>query len=526
MWAAYPQELARQERLAGATTEPAPQRRFVGRDGIWVVDPLDDCRALVGEGYAQEIDELATLYGEDHVNRGDEWLRDAVGKRSSPLAALDPELAAATLAVDDALRTAELRVLEAQEDLLALESRSVESPAAPTLVAAVNHQRDRVDRRRRAAEELAADARTLPHEGRYLHARMENITAVAEWISLRREQAVREAEQLLTDRGAIPDGTAENDLVTGEPPPNARAIGRGDVSAILDARRNELHELREAQAAPGAAEIASRDRLPLRARTVNELRDAIGDARADRLSARVERFKEGLARLPDDWIARRHAELSDPERLVDRAGARETVRTEKFLDHAFNRMIDAAKYAKDLEDELGGGAWQDQQDLRDLCKSARRAAERELAAYDVCEAKVNALHETGRHLDAQLARHGDELVRALGYADEAVVRRDLRIRQRAERSIVDPPLAILDLVGPRPEEPGELRREWDSVVGSEELDRLEREAGAWEDMGRVDTWHREEQEAEIDRIRAERGMPPRAAPPAQEPTIDPPTREC
>ena len=528
--AAAADALAKARDSVRATRERARQPRLVGRDDAWVPDPWDMHRAVVGEDYARRVDDLATVYGEQFAERDDAWLQRRLAATRWRLGSLDAELAAATLGLDRQIEAADLRLWRAEEDLLVLQARadgSRASRAVPSLRGeqregvkalrrAVDVQRDRVEALRDAAMKVADDAGKLPHQGRYLHKWMDtHAMKVAQSIAAARELAIRGRERTLHDRrSAEPaiDGATARDGNARKPPPNARRIGRGDVSASLDDLRADSDWQRTIRGEPRPALRVERRSVPA-PKALDELTRVIGERRARELAERMKPVADRLGYLPSHWVEARHSELGDPRDLIDTHAALETLRVEAFQAQATTRLHYQERLIEEVLAELDAAdADTDPHELRELREreqNARRWANEERAQLQRRREQEQALREDGRHLDDQLVRNGDLLLRALAYSDEHAIRREVKIGQQVERSVVEAPEHIVTLIGPPPDRSAPERAEWEAITRDIEHDRLQAQAGV-DSVIRRDPRPRRDVDSRVDQLRAQRGMPPLA----------------
>jgi hypothetical protein len=481
---------------------------WVGREDAWVPDPFDAYRDYFDASTARRLDDAATLMGEQTARRSDAMLRDGLFELA-PFEHLDLDLAARSVDLQDRVDAANTARRRALEDALALEVRAGGADAAPELLAELDTRRERVRAMDRKTLELEKEWLDLFNQGPHLRRWMaKHEHAAAEWIAIRREQAIRAQERIPREHATTEPDKADPPtarLAAGEPPPGAKSIGRGDVQAIVDELEAKRARAREVAGELGAAPVIYRQDVSVRD-ALDDL-ELIGTRRVELLAERTAPLAEWLKGQPDEWVAARHAELGDPLTGLDRSAARRIVRNE------------AAQQAARRD--------------RDLAEAWPAQAEKYRHRLDALTQEGDRLREEVFDLDAWMTRD-DRVVRALAYKNEHAVRREIGIVQQVERNVRKPRARTLDLIGPRPDppEPGlslgeavQRLNRWDFVAREIEYERIAAETYRGEGL-QPPTRRPEAQrhlDEDIDRLRAERGMPPRQQ--AQEQIIGGPELE-
>lgn len=479
-----------------AAQEPAARERssarVVGREDAWVPDPLDARRGVLGQ-HAERVDDLAALYGEQYVHRDDEWLARELERVEAELEPLDGDRAAAATDVADQREAAQERLLRSQEDAIALGAWGY-AHAVTVLRAHEQQLRGELEEANRDLSAAYLDAWVNEHGAK-----------LAQWVALARERTIRAQEhgRELTGGGAA-TGSRER-------PPNGRLTGRGDVADVLTGLRAERNEWREESGA-----TVRIDRSAVSAQNPLELlRHVAGAEQTERLAKQMDALGDWLAGQSDEWVEKRYAELGPPDSGLDRAGALEYLRIE-----VSRRALD--KEARSIADTLPLDGVHVNHVVNDQGLLEYEAID---PRFDVPCRQVNwnlqklrqlreieaELHAEGRH-PGRWRADDDRVARSLAYAQEIAIRRERNLLQAVERSVVEPPDHIVELVGDVPAAEGPERHEWEAVVRAHEHERLTAQMAPDNDARRIHGWRAEQAARElderVDRLREARGMPP------------------
>jgi hypothetical protein len=395
-------------------------RFFVGRGGRWVPDPLNaTIRASLGEERARELDDLATLAGEDVPG----WPDGVLESQPEPFADFDPQQAAGSLAWE--LRTDEAwdKTFQAEEEVAVLQGllRTDPSPELERRLREAN----------RYAEELEASREGLYDEmekagGFYLRDTVEAYLhlpydrqpakALVLGIAMAREWAIRNPTPAQVEAAAA---ASIVDAAAVEPVRQYREVGTGNVAEILERQR-----------AAKARTYGYVRRDVMAPRWLAEQRRRLGDQRYETMATRADPLARRLERQPEDWVHKRTVALGP----ADQNFPRDAAMHERRLAYALAN----ARLERDLASE-----------------EAERQTDAELAA--MAQRTADFTQGTIDRLERELAPHRDRLdawmnspdtLRRIAYADEVARRHAVNVAQHVALARDDTPQHLLDLIGP------------------------------------------------------------------------------
>jgi hypothetical protein len=467
---------------AGGPDRPAV---LIGREGVAVPDPLDEYRSLIGP-WADVVDKIAMSMANDVAALPEELLDLLPSMLGSPFDDVHRGRAAEDLALNDLFEVRQAVAYDAIEEAMILEGLSRLDPHSKELadaakahdalaVDAIEHMTDLLDSAWVPADDpLSAllepaptesvEDRDAPLKYRDQYFGWFDWTDMGESIAVAREQAIRQA---LRD-GAVVEAAPEvvRQVGTGRRPSgHVRALDRYDVA---------------------------------RPRVLDRVGGIVGARRANRLAVGVTPLARGLENAPLSWLRVWRTELGEPEAGLNRVAARRAASLEMQLQVAQENLVDAEHDA-----EAFG--------LSDPDRAAV-AAGRADNAWATIEELSETLHELNRELDQWTNSDEHRVLRAIAYEGELEIRVQLEALKQAERHVVDPPDHVTDLVGEPPELDAPERADWEATVRAVEGRHLWSEAARREGLEPPARDPRQERELDrqIDRLRAQRGLEPRA----------------
>jgi hypothetical protein len=457
---------------------------MVGREGVAVVDPFFWHRGDLPVKYARGVDERATELGELLADEDSAQLRRRASELGSPLAELDPALLARGRRLEQYIVVQVDVCQAAMEDAAVLRGWADANPGSPELAADAAAREELLEQARERMWELSNPS-SSPR--RYLDG--VDWDRVVEWVAVTREEAIREA--LITrwvDNGADAPGA------------RVKQIGAGDLGQILaDDWNDDLRARQEDGKADGVRVIDLNEvDSPL---ALDSMENVIGRARVRRMTTSLEPLAKLLEEAPDEWVRQRRRELGHPRDCLNRGDVRETLRLEMQRDAA---LKERDRYLEDAAEHL-------QSDPERAAASGSAAMQQEQAA-DGFQDQLTELFEQGKHLDAMLVADDHRFGRAVAYEDELQFRVHQEIAERVERSVVNPPGAVIDLIG----HPWDLaepeRQQWEALTRATEKARIGIEVTVREgvDLPVRDPDAERELAERIDRFRERHGMEPRA----------------
>jgi conjugative relaxase-like TrwC/TraI family protein len=251
---------------------------------------------------------------------------------------------------------------------------------------------------------------------------------------------------------------------------------------------------------------------------------ALGSRRTQVLAAGMQRFGPVLEDSRTSRLRARLAELDDPVGRLDTRAALELRSLQRDRAIVTERFGEALERAAMLERQAESLSFLRRAARRDLLDAAR--VQHELADKDRAELE---LRRRGVHVDDFMDRHAGDASLALAIERELAIRAELEVRDRIERTIVDPPEHLRAELGDLPVRGSAVRDEWEALARRVERDNIEAELARTEGRERPRRGEHEQRELDerVDRLRAQRGMEPlervpgiEAAPEAPGPGIE------
>jgi hypothetical protein len=474
---------------------------LIGRTDVVVPDPYYGDRERV-EPFADELDDLATLFGVSLVDWTDRELTDRLRGLESGAGRLAPWLVDA-LARSRVRLLAEDRLFAAQEDVLALQAM-LGSTRSQNLA----HALDEARRTELLVKEVLSDVvragfGDIQYQddgdgnvgGRH-HTVRERLRAWIEAesggqgfalrVALRRELALRAALR-------APEGSKR---YRAEVPRNVgvKPVGADGPVLLAEARLQ----------ANGWNRILGRGESPLLARDVvptppllDHSFEVLGRTRRAELAASMGPLVEWIGQRPDHWVRRRNSELRrspipDLNRAARQVGEYQAMAAGIISQRDANRERAERSAAKNPE-------------------QARRAALSASWFDGAFQTMRHLLEMPARAIEDQLASpQGRGFILWLAYRYDGTIRERQYVMQGARRSLETPSRGVLNHLGARPQPGRPERDEWNKLAEHLERRRLEDVAAG---LDGVDPPSRdpEKERALAERIasyRADRGMAP------------------
>jgi len=494
-----------------AARDPAPEPAPSARSEDPESHSVEHLRLLLGDDNAARVDELAELYVGRYADAPDATLTDRRTELAAPLDSL-PAHAATALDFARRLEANAVELSRAQEDRLVLETRASELGCHPHLLSALELAREHeeaVEAHGNAVLEEANEPNAFSLDGWVDDYGQQ----VAEDIGIARLQARRQQERAAPglDDARLAAGNVELET----PERQARSAGDGEVSEILDAWRADRHAWREEVQRPGAAIRIERGDVSAPS-ALDELGGVIGRGRAEALAQRNVPLAQWVQEQPDAWIESRLSELGAADQRLDRDAGRRTASLEaarETVERELRRAeVEGARLEADAEGLKDVGR---RRAMVDAAEVQYRNADEYGAQLERLDEQLERLPAKGDYLKDWTIRDGDRAALSSLYHDERAYRRERDILQAVERSVVDPPAQLQDLIGPAPDRLAAQYDEWVSVARGVEQRRLgSRSATREADGGEARQARVLDQR--VARLRETQGMEARAHEPARD----------